>query len=108
MTAVTDALRQVSARLNEAVKLLEQYPSNEYRDRQWFAEVSAAQEAARAALAEAEKGESELVAALQHISEYWNRDENDMAMNDALYHMIDTADAALAKHATPEHYTHQD
>jgi hypothetical protein len=33
--------------------------------------------------------------ALEHISEYWNRSENDTAMNDALYHMIDTADAAL-------------
>lgn len=34
--------------------------------------------------------------ALQHIAEYWNRSENDRAMNDALYHMIETAEAALS------------
>ena len=34
--------------------------------------------------------------ALEHISEYWNRRENDTAMSDALYHMIETADTALA------------
>lgn len=38
-------------------------------------------------------------AALEHIAEYWNRSENDTAMNDALYHMIDTAEVALS--ATP-------
>ena len=45
--------------------------------------------------AQAER-ERELVEALEHISEYWNRRENERAMNDALYHMIDTANAALA------------
>ncbi len=34
--------------------------------------------------------------ALEHIAEYWNRSENDRAMNDALYHMIETAEKALA------------
>ncbi|MDD5458877.1 MAG: hypothetical protein PHF37_05765 [Phycisphaerae bacterium] len=37
-----------------------------------------------------------LKTALQSISEYWNQNENDRAMNDALYYMIETADAALA------------
>ena len=34
--------------------------------------------------------------ALIHIEEYWNRGENNMAMNDALYHMIETAQQALS------------
>ncbi len=34
-------------------------------------------------------------AAMAHIAEYWNRSENDRAMNDALYHMIETAEKAL-------------
>jgi len=37
--------------------------------------------------------------ALTHIAEYWNRSENDTAMNDALFHMIETAEAALAQAA---------
>lgn len=41
----------------------------------------------------------ELEEALEHIVEYWNRGENDGAMSDALYHMIDTAEAALSKGA---------
>lgn len=39
----------------------------------------------------------ELVEALEHIIEYWNRRDNDTAMNDALYHMIETAEQAIAK-----------
>jgi hypothetical protein len=43
----------------------------------------------------------ELEEALTHIVEYWNRSENDRAMSDALYHMIETAQAALTpKEAT--------
>ena len=37
----------------------------------------------------------ELEEALTHIVEYWNRSENDRAMSDALYHMIETAEATL-------------
>jgi len=37
--------------------------------------------------------------ALTHIAEYWNRSENDTAMNDALFHMIETAEGALAQAA---------
>lgn len=33
--------------------------------------------------------------ALEHILEYWNRDENQMAMSDALWHFIETAEQAL-------------
>ena len=43
--------------------------------------------------------ESRIAAALalaEHISEYWNRRENDTAMADALYHMIETADELRA------------
>lgn len=35
--------------------------------------------------------------ALVSIEEYWNRSENDNAMNDALYYMIETAQQALAE-----------
>lgn len=39
--------------------------------------------------------------ALQHIAEYWNRDENDKAMADALWHIIDEANDAIT--TTPSH-----
>ena len=37
-----------------------------------------------------------LVEALEHIREYWNRDQNEHAMADALWHIIETADEALS------------
>ena len=39
----------------------------------------------------------DLYDALEHIFEYWNRDHNEEAMGDALWHIIETAEAALAK-----------
>lgn len=39
----------------------------------------------------------ELLDALIHIEEYWNRDQNETAMADALWHIIETASAAIAK-----------
>ena len=33
--------------------------------------------------------------ALEHILEYWNRDENPRAMSDALWYIIETAEQAL-------------
>lgn len=33
--------------------------------------------------------------ALEHILEYWNKDENSMAMFNALWHILDTAEEAL-------------
>jgi hypothetical protein len=36
--------------------------------------------------------------ALEHIVEYWNRDENETSMSDALWHIIQTAVDVL--HAT--------
>lgn len=39
----------------------------------------------------------ELLVALEHIKEYWNRDQNEQAMSDALWHIIETADDAIAK-----------
>ena len=50
----------------------------------------------RAELAKARVVVERLREALAHIEEYWNRGENDRAMQDALYHMIETARAALA------------
>lgn len=38
---------------------------------------------------------SKLVSALEHIAEYWNRDQNETAMADALWHIIETAETAL-------------
>jgi hypothetical protein len=35
---------------------------------------------------------------LEHIKEYWNRDENETAMADALWHIIETADNLLSNH----------
>ncbi|MCK9566431.1 MAG: hypothetical protein M0Q43_10330 [Methanothrix sp.] len=39
----------------------------------------------------------DLLEALKHIEEYWNRDQNETAMADALWHIIETAQAAIAK-----------
>lgn len=36
-----------------------------------------------------------LQSALEHIGEYWNRDQNETAMADALWHIIETAEEAL-------------
>lgn len=33
---------------------------------------------------------------LEHIIEYWNRDQNEYAMSDALWHIIETASDALS------------
>lgn len=33
--------------------------------------------------------------ALEHIIEYWNKDENQGAMSDALWHILETAEQAL-------------
>lgn len=38
-----------------------------------------------------------MLEALQHIVEYWNRDRNDKAMHDALWHIIEVADEAIKK-----------
>ena len=35
--------------------------------------------------------------ALEHITEYWNRDRNDEAMHNALWHIIETAENVLKK-----------
>jgi uncharacterized protein YlxW (UPF0749 family) len=35
--------------------------------------------------------------ALEHIAEYWNRDNNEKAMEDACWHTIETAEEALAE-----------
>lgn len=39
----------------------------------------------------------EMLAALQSIAEYWNRDHNETAMADACWHAIETALVAIAK-----------
>jgi len=39
----------------------------------------------------------ELLGALEHIAEYWNQDQNESAMVDALWHIIETAEQAIAK-----------
>ena len=52
-----------------------------------------------AELKDARKAQSEvqmLREALEHIREYWNRDQNESAMADALWHILEAADAALA------------
>ena len=38
-----------------------------------------------------------LEAALEHIAEYWNRNRDEGAMHDALWEIIETAEAALGK-----------
>lgn len=38
----------------------------------------------------------QLVSTLAHIVEYWNRDQNESAMADALWHIIGEAEAAIA------------
>ena len=39
----------------------------------------------------------ELLEALKEIADYWNRGRNDMAMHDACWHAIHTAEEAIAK-----------
>lgn len=39
----------------------------------------------------------ELLEALGHIAEYWNRDSNEAAMADALWYIIETSQTAIAK-----------
>lgn len=39
----------------------------------------------------------EMYQALEHIVEYWNKAENEYAMADALYHIIETAETAITK-----------
>lgn len=50
---------------------------------------------AGARLALLEKSNTTMKEAHEHILEYWNRDENDGAMADALWHIIETSAAAL-------------
>lgn len=38
-----------------------------------------------------------LLEALEHILEYWNKDENPTAMSDALWHILETAEKAIAE-----------
>ncbi|HEX8894410.1 MAG TPA: hypothetical protein VF783_13860 [Terriglobales bacterium] len=40
--------------------------------------------------------------ALEHIVEYWNRDRNDEAMHNALWHIIETAESAISATRMPE------
>ena len=54
--------------------------------------------------AEERKATAQLIAAapemyqtLENIVEYWNRDRNDKAMHDALWHIIEAAQEALTK-----------
>jgi len=47
---------------------------------------------------EKERERDEAREALEHIVEYWNRDENETSMSDALWHIIQTAVDVL--HAT--------
>jgi hypothetical protein len=46
-----------------------------------------------AALDERDERIKALEAGLEHIAEYWNRDQNETAMADALWHIIETAEA---------------
>lgn len=45
---------------------------------------------------EAEAERDRMRSALEHIIEYWNRDQNESAMSDALWHIIETASDALS------------
>lgn len=71
----------------------------------WAKTALSYREIARAALAEAEKGESELVEALtavtDRLSDYVS--EYGPTPDDQEYPMIEGARALVAKHATPEH-----
>lgn len=70
---------------------------NGEQDREFYAACNPAAIAqAHAEYAELERRNAELVGALEHIREYWNRDQNETAMADALWHIIETAKAALA------------
>jgi hypothetical protein len=42
-----------------------------------------------------EMSEQKMREALEHIIEYWNRDQNEAAMADALFHIIETAEKAI-------------
>lgn len=53
------------------------------------------EQAVQEAVAERDARIAELRKALESIQEYWNRDQNDMAMHDACWHAINIAEAAL-------------
>jgi len=92
------------AELEEQVETLTEEKSDAFgyaRDMEAAVELNDEEQEAelttlRQQLAEAKAVVEKLRDALLHIAEYWNRSENDKAMSDALYHMIDTAEAALA------------
>lgn len=39
----------------------------------------------------------ELLAVFENVREYWNRDRNEQAMSDALWHIIETAEEAISR-----------
>lgn len=49
---------------------------------------------AESELAATRKQLAEVQADLQHLAEYWNRDENEMAMKDACWHTIEVAESS--------------
>lgn len=46
-----------------------------------------------------------LVATLEHIAEYWNRDTSESAMADALWHIVEECDTTLAQLRAPREST---
>jgi hypothetical protein len=66
-------------------------------ERRAQAERDAAERRAREAAETAVRNAAPaMLEALEHIAEYWNRDRNDEAMHNALWHIIETAEQAIA------------
>ena len=99
MTAV-DALRELLSLIHEAdVRAPTALP-----DHEWQAIWDEAVTNAGAALAEAEKGESELVAAIRSIrAKLHAHNRGGTVKNHLRDELRDDCDAILSKHATPEH-----
>jgi hypothetical protein len=90
MTTTLDAATlDLEGRIEAAVQLRDAaYKVADQREKAMHAERRRA-EAAEARIKVLEE-------ALAHIGEYWNRDQNEAAMADALWHIIETVDAALS------------
>lgn len=72
---------------------------NEHRaPKDWLIVTESEISSARTEFSAIERERDKAREALEHIVEYWNRDENETSMSDALWHIIQTAVDVL--HAT--------
>lgn len=90
------AAKRIAAE-NAALAEIAEKATREAAARRAQAEREAAERRAREAAETAVRNAAPvMLEALEHIAEYWNRDRNDEAMHNALWHIIETAENAIA------------